>query len=67
MLVLQREEMEEVQIDCRGVLVTLKVLKIRRRGGNHGTRDQVSIGIDAPADVKIVRKELLTPQPEEAP
>ncbi len=63
MLVLQRKEQEEVEIECRGVTITLKVLSIGRRG-----RKEVSIGFAAPPEVKIARTELLfKPDPKETP
>ena len=56
MLVLDRKVQEGFWIEGR---IFVKVLGIGRR--------RVKLGIEAPADLKIVREELLSPSAREAP
>lgn len=54
MLVLTRRENEQIEIGTRGITVT--VLEVR--GG------RVRIGIDAPSDVQIRRREMILELPD---
>lgn len=54
MLVLTRRENEQIEIGTRGITVT--VLEVR--GG------RVRIGIDAPSDVQIRRREMIIDLPD---
>jgi carbon storage regulator CsrA len=54
-LVLTRKRNQSIVLTCDGAEVTLKIIQVGR--------DKVSVGVEAPLSVKVLRAELQSNQP----